>query len=414
MGIYKRPLSIYWWMRCPRPGQRPLRESTKIEWNAPTAEQRKRNEALALAAYHTMMGDLARERYELPARDEVEDDETLTIGEWIAWYRQHVSSKHRGHERELEILPRFETDLGAHQLNELTREDVQEWMTKRAESTWRGRPISNATINREVDVLKEVLREAAANGKITASPIAGMAKLHTPTPMRRVLSRDEERRLLEAIRQPEDRALLIMGLDTLVRLGDCLDLRRRDDHKKSLWIGDPKTGTGYRVPVTPRLRKALDAIPTSGPDQEYYFSLRRRPALQRQRRAGISHMLRRACAAAVPPVPYGQLTGGIAWHWATRRTAANRMIERGVDLPTVQLAGHWKSPEMVLQIYSESDNPRVRAAVRAIAADRSTAGATKKVSPGRQQASAAAPSRREARHSRDTVRQKSKKSGAKR
>lgn len=362
MSLYRRPGSPFWWIRLPRPRQRPLRESTKIAIHAATAPQRQENKQLAERVYHARLGDLARARHALPAAAPGADGERLET--WLTWYEHHVTSTHRGADREREILRRLRADFGGLRLPDVTRTVVTEWMTARAQATTgpqtRRRPISAQTVNREVNVLKAAIAAAAAHGKIPASPLVGMPRLHEVTPPRRLMTRDEERRILAAIRRPDDRALLIMALDTLCRLSDCLDLRRTEDLRTTLWIADPKTGGGYRVPVTPRLRRALDAIPGDG---GYYFAHRRLDTPAKSRYA-VRQMLERACAKA--GVPYGRSAGGITWHWATRRTAATRMLEAGVDLPTVQRAGHWKRPSMVLSIYAESDEARVRQAVQTV------------------------------------------------
>jgi integrase len=365
LGLYKPALSPFYWIRCPRPGMRPFCESTKIPVDGPTAAKRKENRQLAEAAYAAKMGDLARARYALPAR-EIQAESDRTFRAWLGWYRDHVAATHRGVERERETLTRFDRDLGALRIADVTVGRVREWITARlAQRGPSGRPISPATVNRELDILKSVLRVAAEHGWIEESPISGMPRLHAPTPQRRVMTPDEESRILAAMLRPVDRALLIMAMDTLCRLGDCLDLRWTDDLGQTLWIPDPKTGVGYQVPVTARLRTALDAVPKLG---DYVFHGYRIPETAAERRARVSHMLRRACARCEPPIPYGRAAGGLSWHWATRRTAATRMLLAGAPLSTVQRAGHWASAAMVLDIYADTDDPAVRAAVEGIGA----------------------------------------------
>ena len=76
-------------------------------------------------------------------------------------------------------------------------------------------------------------------------------------------------------------------------------------------------------------------------------------------------MLQTACARA--GLPYGRKAGGITFHWATRRTGATRMIRRKVDLKTVQAIGHWKTADVVLDIYTEAHPKAARAAVELVA-----------------------------------------------
>jgi len=349
MGVFVRPNSPYFWLRLPRRGQAPLRESTGIPVSGGAASR-----ALAEAAYHARMGDLARGRYELPGAPEPVTP-SVSFADWADWYAKHVLPTHRGQEREAEILAVLRAAFGHLTLTRITRTVVQEWTTARVSPT-----VSPRTVNREADLLKAMLRSAVEHHKLDASPLAGMKRLHVTTPERRLMTLPEERALLKVL-EPADKALLLMSLDTLCRLGDCLDLRWQDDRGKTLWIADPKVGGGYAVPVSSRLRTALDALPRTG---EYVFAARRRFPTDARRRRGVAQMLEAACLRA--GLPAGRAAHGLTWHWATRRTAATRLIQAGEDLATVQALGHWRDPSIVLGIYSEADPRQVAAAAERI------------------------------------------------
>lgn len=66
MGLYRRPDSPFWWLCLERPGQRPIRESTRIPVDGGTPGQTRQNRELAEQVYAARMGDLARGRYRLP------------------------------------------------------------------------------------------------------------------------------------------------------------------------------------------------------------------------------------------------------------------------------------------------------------------------------------------------------------
>lgn len=63
MGIYRRPDSHFWWLWLERPGQCPIRESTRIPVTGGMPGQTRQNRELAEQAYAARMGDLARQRY---------------------------------------------------------------------------------------------------------------------------------------------------------------------------------------------------------------------------------------------------------------------------------------------------------------------------------------------------------------
>lgn len=358
MSLYRRKRSPYWWMRIPQ-GHGPARcESTRVLIAAPSAAERQAQRAEADLIYRARVGDIARQRVGLPTTAAAKAGAPIadTLRAFLAWYDTHVVATHRGAAREREILQRWQRDLGELRLPEVTLGRVREWVTKRrAEKTGakrRKHPIAASTINRELRVLKAALTTAARLEKIPSSPLAGMPYLEETTPKRAYLSVEDEARLLAVMRRPDDRALLIMGLDTLCRLGDCLDLRRVDDHGAKLWIAQTKTGEGRWVPCSTRLRAALDAIPKRG-SARYYFAHRRLDTPQRSAYA-VRQMLERACAHCTPPIVYGRARGGLTWHWATRRTTATRLALAGKPLPTIQAAGGWRTAQMVLDIYAEA------------------------------------------------------------
>lgn len=371
MGVYKRRDSSYYWYLCEGYADahgNPLREATRVKHDAPSAEQRRDNRLLAETIYHDRMHDLARKAHALPG-----GKPQIRVAAFIAWYSEHELPKHRGQEREREILRTLTQAFGAGWLHDLSRDTVKEWITRRLQSTRvvvakprvKGRTLpapSPRTVNREVDVLKAVL-QAAVPTYLAVSPLYGMKRLRTPTPKRRLMTRDEEQRLLKVM-DVEDRAFFLTGLDTLARLGDIIDLRASDDHRATLWIADPKAGGGFYVPISKRLRKALDALPKDG--RTFLFPKRRIAKTERDRRSSVRQMLERACRDATPKVPYGRVAGGLTFHWSTRRTGLTRMLSAGVDLGTAQKIGRWKNPNVVLEAYHELVDDDARRAVEAV------------------------------------------------
>lgn len=370
MGLWdRRPNSPYWWYRCEGycdPKGNPLREATKVRIDAPTPEQRKENRRLAEQIYHDRMTALARADHELPS-----GKPRIRVGAFLDWFVKHELPKRRGREREAEIVTRWRAVFGALWLDEVDQTRVKEWMTARLTTPtqigkqWRTQarvlpPPSTNTVNREVDVLKAVL-QAAVPTYLESSPLFGMKRLRTVTPKRRILTGDEERRLL-ALMTVEDRAFFLVGEDTLTRLSDIIDLKTSDDHGTHLWIADPKTGGGFYVPVSKRLRRALDARPDDG--RTYLFPKFRIAKTDRDRRNGVRQMLEHYCALA--GIPFGRRQGGVTFHWATRRTGATRMLSAGSDVGTVQKVGRWKKPDVLLEIYHELMDDDARRAVESV------------------------------------------------
>lgn len=358
MGIFSRPDSPWWWLYLETAPVRQRKERTAIKIGI-TSTQRRDNRRSAEQVYHQRMTELAAKIHRLP----IEPDAML-FWTYATTYSRDVLSHHRGYEREQEIVKTLLAAFGPLPLPALDKERVQAWMTMRRKA------VSGSTVNREVAVLKPMLR-AAVPKYLAAYPLAGLKKLPTIPPKRRLMTPAEEAKILKYLR-PDDQAILLMGTDALVRLGDILDLRREDDHGRTLYIRDPKDpkqSRPYEVPVSRRLRAALDALPQSGP---YVFPNRRTAATPHNRARAVRMALQAACIAA--RIDYGRKKGGITFHWATRRTGATRMLQRGAELKAVQAIGHWKRPDVMLEIYAEASSRAARRAVELVSGSRPVPG----------------------------------------
>jgi hypothetical protein len=195
------------------------------------------------------MNDLAARLYKLPSAQPA-----LRFDKYAETYARDTIAHHRGARRELELLKPLRAFFDRDLLTAIDQDRVRRYMTHRADR------VSARTVNREVDLLKAMLRDAAPK-YLTASPLVGMKRLRIVQPKRRLMSASEERKLLR-VGDAVDRALLILGVDGLIRLGDLLDLHVRDRRGRWLYIADPKSGEPYEVFLTTRAAKALDKIHT--------------------------------------------------------------------------------------------------------------------------------------------------------
>lgn len=352
MGVYTRPDSKYFWMAIEQPdGTLADRQSTKIPCKGLTPDQYKTNRTLANQLYLKRATTISAEGHGLMPKARAR----ITFAAYADWYETNVIGDD---ERELDILQHLRRGFHAAHVDEIDRPATTEYMTRR-----RTAGASANTVNREVDLLKAMIRDAAPK-YIAASPLVGMKRLKVIPPRRHYMTEAEEDqivRVLEAERDDVGLALLYLGVDSLIRLGDLLDFQRADDRKRSGWIQapkDPRQPEPYTFPISRRARRALDRIPDDGP---YYFARFRVAKKERDWRGAVRQWLERVCVTA--GVRYGRRTGGVTWHWATRRTGASRMIRRKVDLGTVQDVGHWKDPEVVLEIYRESFSEEAARAV---------------------------------------------------
>jgi hypothetical protein len=341
MGVYPRKDSPYWWITVTRPGQRPLVENTRIPRVGATAEQTRRLRRDAEEAYLARAAQLARVRYDLPV-----DKARITLAEYLPWYEAHRTARKRGAEQERFRLALLERHLGSRGLHEIDAGVADAYRTMRLQAGRRP-----ATVNREMNVLRAVLASAVPK-YLEVSPLATFKKLDEANYEGRPITGDEEERLL-AVLKPADRAMYLMGRDSLLRLSDVLDfewVRVRDGYGI---VVDPKNGVLLPVPFSTRTRHALADLPRTG---RYLFPARRR-GTENERRSRVRKMLEWACKKA--GIPYGRYTG-ITWHTATRHTGATRLSEAGYNTLVIQQVGGWKSAAMVRR-YSHLDDVKADA-----------------------------------------------------
>lgn len=338
MGLYQKKGSTFWhvWID----GARKPRVNTKIPIGT-TASERRKNRRLAEEVYHTLMASRARTRFGLP--QELPERAFLLHREW---YDAHVSSQKRGTDREQSMLRQLGQFFDVFQLHQIDQAKVREWRT------WRRTTVSASTIRREEALLKHLMTTAVPI-YLTENPLTGLARVRVADTDTRVLSRDEERRLLDVLTDPQDRAIVLCALDTLLRMSNVRMLQRKQDHGTYLF-SDTKAGT-VKIPISTRLRTALDALSAGGTS---YF-----PRYVESGNAPLIRMFDGACKAA--KVATGRKTGGVSFH-CLRHTGASRMLAAGVDIKTVMEIGGWRSL-VVLQRYLHPTDDRKREAVESIA-----------------------------------------------
>ncbi len=175
MSVYRRKDSPYYWLWLERRGQPALQESSKIRIKGATPEQTKRNRQLAEDAYHQRMTELTRDAYHLPTP--MDERPSIAFRRYAEWFEQHHVTKHRGAQREREILKTLTRFFSTDDLRTLTRARVSEYVTWRRDTAIRRteRKVSAGTVNREVDLLKAMLREAVPT-YFEVSPLLGLKR----------------------------------------------------------------------------------------------------------------------------------------------------------------------------------------------------------------------------------------------
>jgi integrase len=394
--VFTRDGSPYWqfWHTEQLPYKR-MRISTQIPVRADSAAQAKTQKLSAIeAALKFRAGDAAtRER--LMPKTHVCVPQLDTFSSYLRWWAEHRLPTHSksGQARAQQIMPRLEAAFGDLALSEITIERVQEWITERLKTVpiievdgqlpRKGKLPKPQTVNREVGLLKSILKDATNGGRLLdseskrlrVSPLYGMKNLKPANvPPKKVLTLEQQARILEQLQDnPERYALVLLGIKTLARLTNLLGLERRyyDADTRMLTYAQTKNGTQHQVWVDDDLAAALEAIPKNGA----HFFPSCRVGERRNWNSHVRQWFESACKRA--GVPYGRERGGITWHGATRRSSASRLLANGHNIFTVQAIGNWKDIRMVRE-YQVPEDAVIKAALQSLAPRLSTPAVTGK------------------------------------
>src|SRR5262245_1061032 len=148
MGVFQRDDSKYWWLYLET---NKTKERTEILIGT-TTTQRRDSKALAQQVYHQRMVEIARRVHRLPPKPEAS-----TFAAYATTYETDVIAHRRGADRERELLKHLRGFFDRNQLLAVDRERVQAYQTARLASAEKP---SKSTVNREVDLLKVMLRDA--------------------------------------------------------------------------------------------------------------------------------------------------------------------------------------------------------------------------------------------------------------
>ena len=225
------------------------------------------------------------------------------------------------------FLQRLVAHFGGAKIRQITYNQVDEYRLKRLSDG-----LAIGSVNRELALLCSLFNFAKREGFISRSPFemgAPLISLADETRRSRVLSRDEEEKLLLALsdsRRVHIRGLVVAALDSGARKNELLTLAWRDVDLLSgvirLRSVNTKTARQRELPISARLRDELQRLEsTPGDSEALVFNSRN---LQKHfaaalRDAGISNF---------------------RWH-DMRHTFASRLAHCGLSVPELAaLMGH--------------------------------------------------------------------------
>jgi integrase len=185
----------------------------------------------------------------------VELDPYLTVGQLAERFLNSATSRPFHHQRLRLLLPY----LAEGRVARLTRSQIEDYRLARRTSGG----VRDATVNRDLSVLRRVLNWAVEEGLIPVNPLGRLRLPAERVEPRPVMSIPEEDALLAAV-PPEFQNVIIAALDTGMRRGELLSQRweHLDFTRELLFVSRSKTaaGEGREIPLTRRLSQILYAF----------------------------------------------------------------------------------------------------------------------------------------------------------
>lgn len=237
-----------------------------------------------------------------------------------------------------------------------------------------------ASVNRELELMRAVMRFAKRQKWISSSPFEEGAPLinkSDETRRERVLTHDEEQRLLEACgertsvykcrrgkkivqitargqseKRSHLRALIIAALDTAMRRGELFKLRWRDvdleDHIIRITAFNSKTARPRTVAITPRLLAELERLRAQAPNDPSALVF------------GVTDTIKKSFATACKAAGIE----GFRFH-DCRHTAITRMVQANIPpMVIMKISGH--TQHVTFARYVNPDTGAVKCAADAL------------------------------------------------
>ena len=228
--------------------------------------------------------------------------------------------------RDITSCRALSTYFGGKKLTEITPWQVDKYKSNRLKCISRlNRPISKATINRELACLKTMLSFAVGKGWLKSNPLSGY-KLYKERPNKIRVVTEAEFKMVYETASEFLKTILITAYSTGMRRGEILNLKWEnvDLEEKYILVEDSKNDESRYIPINKQLNKALKSVKLK--TSEYVFSQKGEPV----------GSFKTAFNAAIKRSGVSRFT----FH-DLRHTFASNLVMKGVDLATVQeLLGH--------------------------------------------------------------------------
>ena len=256
--------------------------------------------------------------------------DTTTFAEFVERYSEYAKTNKRGFYNERYRLNQLKKFFGKRRVSDFTRWDAETFKTEMI------RFLAPASVNRLLGNLKHMMSMAVEWGVLAANPFARVKMLYVPRRTERILTKDEEAKLLAAcdlVHTSQLRQLVTIALNTGMRKGEIHSLRweHLDLPNRTIHVINGKTERGDRhIPMNDAAFEVISKLQLGRNNDFLFPSARKSGEHLRDPKKGFAKALR---LAQIPHIRFHDL----------RHTFATRIVHAGVDIITLKdLLGHTK------------------------------------------------------------------------
>ena len=258
--------------------------------------------------------EIAEDRFEFPKRRQAP-----TLAEFCETYMEHARQNKRSWRRDEGVMSKVRAFFPGKRIDKVTPWDIERFKSKSANH------VSKASVNRELAIIKRMLKLAVDWEVIESNPAAKVKLFKEEERPFRVLTDDEVHRLIH-VAPDHLRPILVVALNTGMRRGELLGLRwdNVSFQENVITVEQSKSGRIRHIPMNRAVRGELHRL--KGTEPGHVFKWQGEP-LRRVTRSFSTALAR----AGIKKCRFHDL----------RHTFATNLVQNGVDLVTVmQLLGH--------------------------------------------------------------------------
>lgn len=188
-----------------------------------------------------------------------------TLADALDRYEREIVPLHKGAKWEKVRIKAFKAEpMARRALDRVDRETLADWREARVLE------VSPGTVRREMTLLQSVFAAALDWGWLRGNPISGVRKPTAPASRKRRITDDEVNRItlacgvtaLEAETAMQRTGLaFLFALETAMRAGEITGMKWEDMAEKSVTLPRTKNGDVRKVPLSPRAREIIAALP---------------------------------------------------------------------------------------------------------------------------------------------------------